>query len=66
MTTETPEQRIDAALETVLRASGSSLKNYTMQKSLDDMRKAMKKIMSDNYIAGSNDMHKIYIGEVMK
>jgi len=60
MNNETPDQRIDAALDSILRASGSSLANYTMQKSLDDMRKAMKKIMSDSYIQGSNDCHAIY------
>ncbi|UOF78860.1 hypothetical protein [Caudoviricetes sp.] len=51
----TPEQRIDEALESVLKASGSSLKNYTIQKTLEDMRKAMRKVMSDSYIKGSND-----------
>ena len=48
----TPEQRIDAALDAVLKASGSALKHYTMQKTLDDMRSAMRKVMSDSYIAG--------------
>ena len=51
----TPEQRIDAALDSVLRASGSALIHYTMQSTLDDMRKAMRKVMCDSYIAGSND-----------
>lgn len=52
----TPEQRIDAALDAVLRASGSALRNYyTMQSTLDDMRKAMRKVMCDSYVAGSND-----------
>lgn len=54
----TPEQRIDEALDSVLRASGSALKNYTMPKSLEEMRKAMRKIMSDSYIQGSNDAFK--------
>ena len=49
-----PQDNIDAALESVLRASGTSLKHYTMQLSLDKMREAMRKIMSDSYIAGSN------------
>ena len=59
----TPEQRIDAAIDSILKASGSALKHYTMQKSLDDMRKAMKKIMSDSYIAGSNDAYKSFKGK---
>lgn len=50
----TPEQRIDAALDSVLKASGSSLRHYTMAKTLTDMREAVRKVMSDSYIAGSN------------
>lgn len=57
---KSPSQIVDEALESILQASGSSLKNYTMQKSLDDMRKAMKKIMSDNYIQGSKDTFEVY------
>jgi len=51
----TPEHRIDEALDSVLRASGSALKHYTMQKTLNEMREAMRKVMSDSYIQGSND-----------
>lgn len=51
----TPEQRIDEALDSVLRASGSALRHYTMQSTLDDMRSAMRKVMCDSYVAGSND-----------
>ena len=51
----TPEQRIDAALDSVLKASGSALRHYTMAKTLADMREAMRKVMSDAYIKGSND-----------
>ena len=51
----TPEQRIDAALDSVLKASGSALRHYTMPKTLADMREAMRKAMSDEYIKGSND-----------
>ena len=54
----TPEQRIDAALDSVLRAAGSSLKHYTMQSTLDQMREAMRKVMSESYIQGSNDNFK--------
>lgn len=59
----TPEQRIDEALDSVLRASGSALRHYTMQSTLDDMRKAMRKIMSDSYIAGSNDAMRVISGK---
>jgi hypothetical protein len=41
----TPEQRIDAALDSVLKASGSALRHYTMPKTLADMREAMRKAM---------------------
>ena len=47
--------RIDAALDSVLKASGSALRHHTMAKTLTDMREAMRKVMSDAYIAGSND-----------
>jgi len=47
----TPEQRIDAALDSVLKASGSALRHYTMPKTLADMREAM----SDEYIRGLNE-----------
>ena len=46
----TPEQRIDAALDSVLKASGSALRHYTMPKTLADMREAMRKAMFDEYI----------------
>ena len=51
----TPEQRIDANLDAVLVASGSSLKYHTMPMTLGLMRAAMRKIMSDSYIKGSQD-----------
>ena len=44
----TPEERLDAAIKSVLDADW------------DAMRKAMRKIMSDNYIQGSKDYHKAY------
>lgn len=50
----TPEQRIDSALDSVLRASGSALKHYTTPATLEKMREAMRKVMADSYIAGSN------------
>lgn len=49
------QDKIDAALDSVLRASGSQLNHYTMQVTLENMRDAMRKVMSDSYIAGSND-----------
>lgn len=38
----TEEERIDAALDAVLRASGSALRNYTTPKTLSEMRMAMR------------------------
>lgn len=46
-------EKIDAALDSVLRASGSMLKHYTMVQLIDRMREAMRKIMSESYIQGS-------------
>lgn len=57
---KTPEQRIDEALELILRASGSSLKNYTMPSSLEKMREAMRKVMSASYIEGSKATYEIF------
>lgn len=51
----TPEQRIDDALDSVLKASGSALKHYDYPPTLERMRAVMRKIMSDSYIMGSND-----------
>lgn len=47
-------QTVDEALDTVLKAAGTALKNYSMALTLDKMRDAMRKAMSDSYIAGSN------------
>lgn len=51
----TPEQRIDAALDSVLTAAGSGLRYYKSPRELAAMREAMRKIMAASYIAGSND-----------
>ena len=40
------EAEIDAAIDSILKASGSALKNYSMQSTINNMREAMKKIMS--------------------
>lgn len=41
----TPQQRVDDALDRILKTSGTALKNYTMQSSIDAMRKEMRDIM---------------------
>ncbi|NLY58916.1 MAG: hypothetical protein GX071_10335 [Gammaproteobacteria bacterium] len=56
MTDQTPQQRNDAALESILRAAGTSLKHY-MPSTQEAMRKAVLKVRSDSYIAGSNAAH---------
>jgi hypothetical protein len=63
MTDMTPEQRIDANLDLVLRASGSSLDRYWPSSTMAAMREAMRKVMRDSYIQGSNDCHKAMLGE---
>jgi hypothetical protein len=47
--------RVDQAIDSVLKASGSALRHYTMQKSIDDMRAAMRTIMSEAYMQGVAD-----------
>jgi len=54
----TAEENIDAALDRVLRASGSALKHYSMPSTIEAMRKAMREVMSASYIQGSNDNFK--------
>ena len=46
---------VDAALDSVLKASGSALRHYTDPARLSAMREAMRKALSAAYIAGSND-----------
>lgn len=53
----TPQRRIDQNLDRVLRASGTRLENYTLPSSLDKMHEAMREVMKDSYIQGSNDCY---------
>lgn len=46
-----PIEKIDFHLEKILRASGSSLKNYSMQTTIANMRKAV----ADAILSGSVD-----------
>jgi hypothetical protein len=48
------EERIDANLDRILRASGSALKYCTMHKTLEDMRREMRAIMVAEFIAGTD------------
>ena len=52
-------KKIDEELDKILRASGSALLTYIESPGtsvmLSNMREAMRKIMSDSYIKGSND-----------
>ena len=49
---------VDAALDSVLKASGSALKHYSCARTLLAMREAMRQALSAAYIAGSNDNFK--------
>jgi hypothetical protein len=40
------DEAIDQHLDAILRSAGSRLKNYTMAKSLDDMRAAMRRVLA--------------------
>jgi len=50
---------IDAAIEKILRAAGSSLSAYSMPEMLEKMRAEMKDIMIESYIQGSSDCYKV-------
>jgi len=49
------EERIDANIDAILRASGSGIDYHTMPRTLEAMRDAMRKIMLDSYIKGTQD-----------
>ena len=49
---------VDAALDSVLKASGSALRHYSCERTLSAMREAMRQALSAAYIAGSNDNFK--------
>ncbi len=49
------DEMVDKHIDAVLRASGSGLRHYSMQKSLDDMRAAMRRAMSAAYEKGVSD-----------
>ena len=48
----TPIEKIDAALDSVLKESGSSIEYYILSNRLSAMREAMKKIMVDSFNDG--------------
>jgi len=50
---------IDAALEKILSAAGSSLSAYSIPPILEKMRAEMKDIMIESYIQGSMDCYKV-------
>lgn len=53
---------LDELLDRILRASGSALRNYTMQKSLDDMRAAVRAV----YDRGREDGEIAMMNHVLK
>lgn len=53
----TPEKQIDVNLEKILKTANTSLRYYTMPSTLERMRSAMREVMSQSYIQGSNDCH---------
>ena len=60
----TPEEQIDENLLRVLRAGESSVRaNTILLNDIDSMRQAMRDIMSESYIAGSNACHKAKKGD---
>ena len=47
-------ERIDAAVDKLLKAAGSALRHY-MPSTVIEMREVMRGIMSESYIKDSND-----------
>ena len=48
------EQKIDAAVEKILKAGGNPPLRMYMPQTQAELRKAVREVMSDSYIAGSN------------
>ena len=63
----TPTEKIDAALDAVFQAGGlfavKDIESLPFHESLDRMREAMRKIMSDEYKAGSDAAHEAMKGK---
>ncbi len=49
------DQELENMIEQILRAGGSSLRHYTMQKTHDDLKSAMRRVLSDFVEHGSRN-----------
>ena len=47
-------EQLDQHLDAILKASGSALRHYTMQKSRDDMRAALRAALSATHQQGGS------------
>lgn len=47
------DEKIDSLLDSVLRVFGSAMRHFSMQKTIDAMRQAMRDVLSDNQIANN-------------
>lgn len=50
-----PEERIDYALDRILRSAGSSLEECANNPRLPVMRETTRRVLSETYLAGVND-----------
>ena len=50
----TDAERIDANLDRILRASGSRLEYHTLPFTLANLRREMRAIMVEEFVAGTN------------
>lgn len=55
--------KIDKSLDSALKATGSSIEMFRNEIILGGMREAMRKIMAESYIQGSNDAHEAMKGK---
>lgn len=48
------DEQLDVHLDNILKASGSALKHYSMQKTKDDMRQALREALVGQYFNDKN------------
>lgn len=63
----TPEQRVQKALDDVLKACGSSFLGFQITHEADVVSAALSKmrnIMSDEYLAGAKDCHESFVKNI--
>lgn len=63
MTTQEYSNQVEAAAEMILKAQGTSLRNYT-ESTREEILDAVRLVMSNSYIRGSNATVRILDGQL--